>query len=522
MGVESILMGAYSVGLGFADNAANGDKPPKGGGIPGLTSSVGGGKDGTEGSVVQVDPTTALDYFKKAATAQEEGFDKGLSYYGPALKKAGNEISTGFRQANQTLKPLSYSSNQALNEQMRMMGLDPIQATVGYGDALRMGIKQSGVLDPGQREYANAVATAMDNATNARDPAERKMYKANIQSMMDNAYRTFTLGQDTAYGKLLEAEQTPAAKASLRDRIIAGTQPSWDGNTAWADAMANDPNSAAAFSQADNVLAHERATKITNQKADIQTELGKSRTNLEALQAGVKDFLNSYSEEYDGGYNAQKVIEKISSTPGYGFQLDQGQKGLERKAAASGMVASANTQAALQEFGQNQAMSYYNNYLSQLGGIVAQGASATGQIAANQAAEGSALGQLAQLYGQAQMDNARQIASYQAENLMAQGNLFQDTAKFNAGLQFNSAENAKKAASAQALGAPAMMNAQTNAGQLGLAQAQFQQQLANSQSYGQAYLQGAGGGGGQGSYGSPQGNWNALSQYLSGGSGRYN
>src|SRR5690606_35370402 len=109
-----------------------------------------------------------------------------------------------------------------------------------------------------------------------------------------------------------------------------------------------------------------------------------------------------------------------------------GQKALERKASAQGMVSSANTQAALQEFGANQAMSYYNNYLAQLSGITAQGAGATAQIAQNQVAEGAAMGQLAQAYGMAQMDTYRKIVDYSAQNLMEQGNLFNETAKFNA------------------------------------------------------------------------------------------
>lgn len=504
MGIVVAAAGTAAGGLAGSAIMGKGKKAPPGGGIPGLTTSIGSGKDGSQGATVQVDPTIALDYFKKAADVQKTGYGEALTYYGPALKKAGNEITQGFQQANTSLQPLSYSSNQALNEQMRMLGLDPIQATASYGSALRTGIQMVGD-NKEITTYGNRLANMMDEATTLRDPQARAEAKARILASIK--------GAKSAFIDPLQEQLDNTGSVVSR----AGPSPEmqwWESQLAtMPETTALDPRIqakkrelAAENARLDQEYAKNKAADLAARRDPIKAQIDTMKTYVDELEAMGQDFALNYTPEFDAGYTPSQITAKIAQTPGYQFQLEQGSKGIERKAAATGMVQSANTQAALQEFGQNQAMSYYNNYLQQLSGVTAQGAGATMQISANQASQGSALGQLAQLYGQAQMDTYRNIANYQAQNLADQGTLFNETAKFNAGLQFAQKQNDAKNATQQALSAPNMMNAQTNRGQLNLAQSQFQQQLVNSQSYGQGYLVGQGGytGSGSGSYMSAQ------------------
>lgn len=461
MGVDALVLGAAAgaqVGLGSMGDK----KAPKGGGIPGVTSSTGSGKDGTEGAVPQVDPSIAIDYFKQAADAQASGFDKGLSYYLPALDRARAEIKQGYSDANATLKPLSYASNQALNEQMRMLGLDPLQATAGYGESIRSAA--SSVLGAGNKstlDYANNLAQKIDAATALRDPTERAKAKAEVMGMINNA------------PNILDLNALESTYNSGKPDI---------GNF----------NEGAETYQA---YLDRKAKAEATFKSNALSNLNNAKSYINELNSLGQDFSANYGDNYDAGYSADQVANKVTQLPGYQFQLNQGYTGLERKASAQGMLKSANTQAALQEFGQNQAMGYYNNYLQQLSGISTLGANATGQIAANQTAQGKDLASISQLYGQAQMDTEREKANYLANTLMQTGTTFYDSSKFNAGLQFTGQQNDLNRANQQSVagigaGAP-MMNAVTNQGVLGLAQAQFLNSIDNSKAFGQAYLQGA-------------------------------
>jgi hypothetical protein len=60
-------------------------------------------------------------------------------------------------------------------------------------------------------------------------------------------------------------------------------------------------------------------------------------------------------------------------TPGYQFQLEQGQQAVERSAAARGDLQSGNTLAAVTQYGQGLADQTFNNYLAQVMGLQMQG-----------------------------------------------------------------------------------------------------------------------------------------------------
>ena len=54
-------------------------------------------------------------------------------------------------------------------------------------------------------------------------------------------------------------------------------------------------------------------------------------------------------------------MAQFQADPGYGFRFEQGQKALERSAAARGGLISGNTGGALQQFGQGLASQEYQN-----------------------------------------------------------------------------------------------------------------------------------------------------------------
>jgi hypothetical protein len=81
----------------------------------------------------------------------------------------------------------------------------------------------------------------------------------------------------------------------------------------------------------------------------------------------------------------------FEETPGYAFRVGEGQKAIERSAAARGGLNSGATMKALQRFGQGIAAEEYGTYLNRLGAMSGTGQVATqnlgsmGQAAAGQA-----------------------------------------------------------------------------------------------------------------------------------------
>lgn len=454
-----------SIAGGMAAKALGADKgkgPTNGGGIPGLTSSKGQGKDGTgPGYATQVDPTIAIDYYKKAAEAQSSGYNEGLAYYGTAIGQAKNEIQQGYVSANNTLKPLSLASGQALNQQLRMLGMDPIQATIGFGDSLKAGYNAVKDSLPVGSEFVNTIADQMDAAVNLKDPTARKDALSQIQRGIEDNSISLVNGLQQKLGAI----QAPEAIGSYYNNSFNG------GKGTHYTYKGQDYGGA----QEDAYAARQKDIDAMNsQKASIQSQLDATNQYLTGLKDFGNNFASNYGENYDAGYTPDQIQNVVANLPGYQFNLEQGTKAIERQGAAKGMLGSGNTLSTLQTYGQGQAQSYYNQYMGYLSGITAQGAPATMQISANQSAEGTALATLAQNYGAAQMDTARANANFLAKTLQDSGTLFNQTAMFNAQAQNTSIENAKAQQSQiaqQAISSgPGYMNAQTNMGQLALAQ----------------------------------------------------
>lgn len=494
---------AGSIAGGKVANMLTDRKAPPGGGIPGLTTSVGGKKNGSE-DAIQVDPTKALDYFSQASKAHEAGYNKGLDYYKPALEKAAQLMTAGTTVANSTLKPLSTASGEALNQQLRFLGLDPIQKTAGFGDSLRT---VSSVLDanPGAQKIAMDLANQMDRASALKDPADRAAARQGIMDTYNSAIGNLNNPLQAQMDALQYKKEIRGLKDYL-DEISGGRTGSLKDNPFYYR-IVDESNgvkivSEMPVSQYNEPLrnaTYERNkynADIANQKTAIQAQMEANKNTVHDLNQFVYNFSNNYADNYDAAYTGAQIAEQVAQLPGYQFQYDQGAQALERKAASQGLLKSANLQLGLQEFGQQQAQSYYNQYMQNLANTVAQGTPATMQISANQNGLGNALGSLAQMYGAAQMDTARANADFLSKQLMESGNLYNNTAMFNAGAQNTAKQNQldreAKQQQANTAAAPGYLAAQNQANSLNFARQQFAQQQAASRQGAQGYLYGSG------------------------------
>ena len=179
----------------------------------------------------------------------------------------------------------------------------------------------------------------------------------------------------------------------------------------------------AAIGAASSRSASKAQSRAAGQAADLQREQFDRQMELQApwRQAGERA-LNKLeaASEYTPFSMAQ-----FQADPGYGFRFEQGQKALERSAAARGGLISGNTGGALQRFGQDMASQEYQNAfnryqaerqarlgpLQSLAGVGQTSVNALGQAGANYATGmGEALGAGAQARASGYMGAANAAA----------------------------------------------------------------------------------------------------------------
>lgn len=130
----------------------------------------------------------------------------------------------------------------------------------------------------------------------------------------------------------------------------------------------------------------------------------------------------------NGQPGSDAALKTLQATPGYQFQLDQGNAAINAQAAATGMNASGNQALALDKFGQGLASTTYNNYVSQLQPYLGASNAAAGGIAGVNTGLGNAVAgqnnQLANLNFNTQTGIGNANANADLAGLTASGNIW--------------------------------------------------------------------------------------------------
>lgn len=130
--------------------------------------------------------------------------------------------------------------------------------------------------------------------------------------------------------------------------------------------------------------------------AEQQRQYDQTRTDQAPWRTAGAGALSKLAGLYgvDTGNGAAKVpndqlYDEFRATPGYGFQMSEGLKAVDRGAAARGLLGSGAAVKGEQRFGAGLADSTYNQYVNQLQSLAGVGQTATqatsqaGQSAAN-------------------------------------------------------------------------------------------------------------------------------------------
>jgi hypothetical protein len=414
MGLEAIaapaVAAAGNMAGGYAASKLMGDTSyPKGGGIQGLTSAD-AGKSGIS-PAVQIDPTTALNYFQSAANSYQTNALTGLSVYDQAIQKAGGQVVAGYGLANETLKPLNKAGQAATNQYLKMLGLNAISPTAEIAD-------QVGALGSNYADLSKKIAAA----EKIQDPMQRAAAKQDIMTSFQQAQESFSANSSKSKADALAALNPANIDADAASK--AGQFYDLDARSGERAKIVNDvvayqnslPTSqrSKGFNANDplNVQAYYKS-KLTsdynNQVAAINKQYGDTTTS-DSAQKLMDQYDLNYSENPDYfGYTGDQVNEQLEKTPGYQFSLKQGNQAIERSAAAAGMFNSGNTLHAMDQYSQGLAQQTYGNYMNDLYRMSTQGSAATGQISANQSNAGLNLANLTQSGGQAGLNTYQNI-----------------------------------------------------------------------------------------------------------------
>ena len=465
--MAGVVAAAGALAGGLAGKALQGSPAPPAGGIPGLTTTKQGSK-GAGPSVVQVDPTIPLQYFAEATQTYTQDAMAGLQYYQGAVSQAIQSIQTGTAQANQTLQPLSTASNEALNTELQMMGLQPIQATAN--SAAQLGtIDQSQLqgLSPAQQQQIQGLQSQMNAAQSISDPDQRAATLAQINQAISGV----TSGALATDQSTLATDQ-PLYQQAQQQYQYAQNQLSSIRDQSWAYERSGNGQSApdqSALEAQYQALSDQSQAQINQYGPAISAAQASQTTNQNA--AGI---LNSFGQNYDqlygqgylAPYTGQQVADAVTSLPGYQFQFQQGQNALMAQQAATGMLNSGNSMAAATNYGQNQALQYYNTYMSELNNTVNQGAGATASIASNLNSQGQNIASLQNQLGIAGNNTYTGIGTEAANNLDLSGQVFNQDALANMAAQNQQSANAQaQATQAAVAGAIAGQKAQSSAQQ---------------------------------------------------------
>lgn len=114
-----------------------------------------------------------------------------------------------------------------------------------------------------------------------------------------------------------------------------------------------------------------RDAEFQRQQAEANARFDADLAAYEKRQAELTGIV---AEQERAGFDPMK---KVRATPGYQFRMDQGQRALERTAAARGDLQSGNTLKAVAEYGQEFASNEYTNAVNRLATMAGLGANTT-------------------------------------------------------------------------------------------------------------------------------------------------
>lgn len=194
-----------------------------------------------------------------------------------------------------------------------------------------------------------------------------------------------------------------------------------------AGAIGGAAMSASAAKKGAKSAANTEREKLEQQREIFDIQRGDQMPYMDAGKLGLQATADLSGA--NGLEAARAAQANFLESPGYQFQLEQGQRAIDRSAAARGMLRSGATMEASQRFGQGLAAQDFNSYYNRLSDLAKSGQAAASGVAQSANVLSNAIGQ-----------TGSNIAQTQASLGAAQASIYGNAASnvgnaINSGLQ---------------------------------------------------------------------------------------
>lgn len=400
-------------------------------------------------SAPTIDPSEAIGAFHSAA-------DVIRDQYPEAFKQLQDYTSEGTRQyldqltkAEGASLPFSKTALDSMNELRRFMGMQPVSKSIGIAGKIRAAGEK--LLTPRSQEFGldnvgtqlTTLADQFEQAESITDPTQREATKAELSKKINDIYsglrfdyiesqnlrnagdyKPFEHGLDEIPTNINQSQALSVAL--MRNQGMSSQEATAainklkqlaETDQAAAQEYLNQLRSASGSDRSDS-RAHDMAQLLENPISDL---------------AGARD---EFEQLYDTGeqrpYTGEEVKDFLTELPEYQFQLEQGNKLMQRSQAARGTLQSGEALLEAQQFGQGLAQNVYSGHLSRLAGLAGLNLP---QVSAQQGIlsniGNTALGTQSSL-GAAQLQSLQGIANARANAYNQQGKALFDAQKLNA------------------------------------------------------------------------------------------
>jgi hypothetical protein len=342
----------------------------------------GGGESAASGAA-----NAQVEYAKQAQAQQAAYLQQALALQKQQFEAGREDLKTFYNKADSALSPYALGGYNAYDTYLGTLGqATPTGGSFALGQALNQGSKIQSQIDnwksSSEADYRNKLLNLVNirtqNGTGGAGTDGSGIYRPwGSQNITGHDFNS--MSNEGLYNLLntwkSDASRMVSTGTSLDGVGFRGDQAGLLSN--WL----NQVNSAGLKSPAEIAAAVEaEKAELEKLKQDptyqkyLDYQQGKVNMTGADASGALSKFFNTPLYQLQFGNSGSAVDpnadprQRFQESPGYQFQLDQGQRSIERSLAARGLLESGALVQEMNKFGQGVANQEWNNYLNRVSG----------------------------------------------------------------------------------------------------------------------------------------------------------
>ena len=420
-----------------------------------------GGKSGGSVEAGTVDPSAAMASYQKGADVIEKQFPIALSEWQAQTARGLKSQLEQYGKASAMSAPFSQTARDAVDELRFMLGMPKTSKSLGLSDELT-------AFADGAKGYTwaasipgsvQSIADRMKSAELLTDPIERGAIKNEILNDIKNTQIAFdndliVWGNAMQYAQRNSlapgGEKGMSSQAAVGDPyqglssvkpqlingqyMFSGLKP---GETPESYGYKSTIEGGHAYSGVGSMESNRLVNgTMSDQELALNLNLvGLLHDGKQKLADIASRFEETYTPQPNKAPTGQEIMDKLTSTPGYQFNLKQGEQVLGRTQAARGLLNSGKALVEAEKFGQGLAEQTYQGQIQNLANLAGINMPVTQQNIGNSTQLGQNLQNQYNLQGATTQQSIQDIARSRESAFIRSGDAQLQAALMNAQLQ---------------------------------------------------------------------------------------